>query len=455
MSWAMAAKVEERLRRAVSDLNRELAEVPIPDPPSRGRIRWGGLVGATAAIAIGVAVILLAPPGGRVDPDLAVTTSMSQAVESTLTSSTVATSPPTTGAKATTTTTLAVRLPPQGPIFGEETGVLLLFDDGIDGLTAVDADRRLAGRSVVEGQRAGDEQYSMVLVGDRLVVGWGEPHAVDIVTRQGLSLGTATVFVPAAEPNRVWMIDSGARIGSRQLEVWQVDVVSGQPLAEPLPLTAEGDPQIGVPGGLALQLDNGLSLWEMGSGQVIDLESDGPGFAHDVDGEQLVWCSGDCTMLFLTNTSIGDRQELEPPSPYERFTGRSQISPDGRFLAVLLGEAFVGRAIWILDRETGSTTVVSDPESSVNYLAWSPDSDQLFATSWAYGPRSRTVIWRYQISDQEFTAVVLPFGGALSAVVVESSVVDAYITGEPGDMSECRAPMVQPSGRSGICSFGY
>jgi hypothetical protein len=34
--------------------------------------------------------------------------------------------------------------------------LLLLFDDGIDGVTAVDPDRRLAGRGVIEGQRAGD-----------------------------------------------------------------------------------------------------------------------------------------------------------------------------------------------------------------------------------------------------------------------------------------------------------
>jgi hypothetical protein len=43
----------------------------------------------------------------------------------------------TTMAQVTTTTTLVIELPPEGPVFGEETGVLLLLDDGLDGLTAI------------------------------------------------------------------------------------------------------------------------------------------------------------------------------------------------------------------------------------------------------------------------------------------------------------------------------
>src|SRR5919106_3343148 len=115
------------------------------------------------------------------------------------------------------------------PYLGVETGVLLLVDDGIDGLTAINLDRRLAGRSVVEGQRAGDEQYSMVKVGDRLVVGWGEPHSVDLTTREGISLGHATIFVPAAEPDRVWMIGyPGGRIGTGDPQVWQEGGLAGE-----------------------------------------------------------------------------------------------------------------------------------------------------------------------------------------------------------------------------------
>jgi WD40 repeat protein len=347
-------------------------------------------------------------------------------------------------------------LPAEGPVFGEPTNVLLLLDDGIDGLTAVDLDRRLAGRSVVEGQRAGDETHSMIRVGDKLVVGWAEPHAVDILTRQAVSLGDATVFVPAAETNRVWMVDSGSSIGQRQTEVWQVDVATGQALQEPIPLETEGGPEIGILNGLALQTEEGMSLWDMQSDEVTALEADGPGFAQDSHGDQLVWCSGDCTALSLTNTSLQDTEHLDLPAPYETVVGRSQISADGRYVASLLGEVGegVGKAIWIVDPQTGASYLVYDPDTSVDFLAWSPDGDQLFATSYSYGGSS-TVTWRYQVSDQEFSAVVLPFGGAMTPVAIDNSVADAYITDETAEASECRAPMLQPSGRTEICSFGF
>jgi hypothetical protein len=371
---------------------------------------------------------------------------------------------PTSLAGATTVTTdsppdmtLMVSLPSQGPVFGEETGILLLFDDGYDGLTAFDPDRRLAGRSIVEGQRAGDEEYSMIRVGDTLVVGWGEPYAIDIASRQATSLGAATFFVPAAEPNRVWMIDYGDRIGDHPPQVWQVDVTSGPALQDPVPL-AGGYPLIGIPGGLALQTDTGLDLWTLETGEIIALEAEGGGFAHDIYEEALVWCAGDCTSLLVTNTSTGATQQHDPPAGFDMFFwGASRFSPDGRHLAALLGQEGTqeGRGIWLLDRDTGDTTVVSDPTTYVYALAWAPDGAQLFANSYSYR-ESLTAVWRYDLTDQRFAAVVVPFGGALrSTVVVDASIADAYFDTNLVDPSECRAPTMQPSRRSGICTFGF
>jgi hypothetical protein len=405
-----------------------------------------------------VLIIGLVGCGGSADSDLGATTSPAENVVSmNPSSSTTSSTPPTSVTTSwVTTTTLTVTLPAEGPTFGDETGVLLLLDDGIDGLTAVDPDRRMVGRSVVEGQRAGDEQYSMVRVGNKLVVGWHEPHAVDSATRQAVSLGHSTIFVPAAEPGRVWMVDSGSRIGSAPVRVWQVDVVTGEAIDDPVPLEADGGAQIGIKGGLALQTDSGLNLWTLEDGQVVALESTGPGFVHDVFDNRLAWCSGECTTLTMTNTETLETQEYPPPNGYDSFSYKSHFSADGRYVAALIGRAGSPEAtgIWILDRETGQTRVVSDPETHVDYLAWAPDGDQLFATSYSYS-QPHTVVWRYQISDQEFTAVVLPFGGSLSLVVVDDSVVDAYIAGEPVEPGKCQAPSVYPSGRSEICTFGY
>jgi WD40 repeat protein len=244
------------------------------------------------------------------------------------------------------------------------------------------------------------------------------------------------------------MVDSGSHIGQRQTEVWQVDVATGRALQEPIPLEAEGGPEIGILNGLALQTEEGMSLWDMQSNEVTALDADGPGFAHHSHDDQLVWCSGDCTELSLTNTSLQDTEHLDLPEPYETVIGRSQISPNGRHLAALLGHAAegVGRAIWILDHQSGASYPVYDSETSVDFLTWSPDGDQLFATSYSYGGSS-TAVWRYQVSNQEFSAVVLPVGGAMNPVAVDASVTGAYLAEKPTDTSPCFLGQ--------ICTFGF
>lgn len=51
--------------------------------------------------------------------------------------------------------------PPLESVFQNDTDIVLLADDGIDGVTAIDLDRSIAARSTVDGQRAGDEPHSM------------------------------------------------------------------------------------------------------------------------------------------------------------------------------------------------------------------------------------------------------------------------------------------------------
>lgn len=431
---------DERLTEAATNLRTELARVPIPDPPTARRVRLGWvLVPAAVAAAL---VVVLAVPGGVADPET-VGTSLPVTGATSLPPPAVSTTPPatsTTMARPTTTSSLAINLPATGPIFGEATGVVLLLDDGLEGLTAIDPDRRLVDRSPVEGQRRGDEPYSMIRVGDRLVVGWGEPHSVDVETREAISLGVATIFVPAAEPNRVWLIDSQ---GSGR--VWQVDVSTGEALGGPIPLPSAGHPVIGIEGGLALQTETGLILWNVSTGELTALESDGtgeltgleseagPGFAHDVFGEELIWCKGGCSRLAVTNTSTLITQIYDPLAPFDTFLVASRMSPDGRYLAALVGlEGYQGDAIWILDRESGVATDIFDPETRVDFLAWSPDGEQLFATGYSYG-RTRTPVWRYDIAEESMTTVVLPFGGAISPVVIDAAMADAYFADQVAD----------------------
>ncbi|MGH8928799.1 MAG: TolB family protein [Acidimicrobiia bacterium] len=445
------SNVDELLRQAATDLRNGLAEITLPAVPTERRRPLGWMV--TAAVAAGVVVaglVLLAPfAGGDAEPTIPV-------LEPRLTAPTVSAGTNRPATTFPTTSTLAVRVPATGPVFGEETNVMLLFDDGIDGLTAVDLDRRLAGRSVVEGQRAGDEPYSMVRVGGKLVVGWSEIYAVDIATRQATALGAATVFVPAAESDRVWMIDHQGGIGANPAVVWQVDM-SGETLTEPVTLFDGANPVLGVVGGLALDTQDGLAIWDSDTGRITTIDP-APALPIDVHSDELVWCGGDCLELVVTNTATLESERYLPPEGYQAFVGLSvaRFSPDGRFLAALVGDqgSGDGKALWILDRESGDSTMVSDPESHVDFLAWSPSGDQLFATS-SSDRLDRIAIWRYAAHTGEFSAVVAPFGGGIRPVAVDDSVADAYVSEIPGSEVECPAPSHQPSGRSGICTFEY
>jgi hypothetical protein len=89
-----------------------------------------------------------------------------------LDSFTWATTSPTTTTLTTTTTLRPGADPATGPLFGDPSDVVLLFDDGIDGVLALDPDGRVGSRSVIDGQVAGSSPYRMTRVGDTLVVGW-------------------------------------------------------------------------------------------------------------------------------------------------------------------------------------------------------------------------------------------------------------------------------------------
>lgn len=334
--------------------------------------------------------------------------------------------------------------------------MILLLDDGIDGLTAVDLDRRLAGRSVVEGQRAGDEPYSMELVGEHLVVGWSHIYAVDVATRQATSLGLATVFAPAAEEERVWMLDYGGYIGENPPEVWQVDL-SGEIVTDATTLTVAGDPQIGILDGLALQAEHGMTLWEGVTGEARQIVSTGPGFGLDVHGEDLAWCAGACGELVVMSTVSLESETFPTPPGYDAFLYQARFSPDGRFLAAIVGLSsdFAGsRGVWVLDRATGEERVVSDPDTTVDFLAWSPDGEQLFGTSNSYA-HTQTAVWRYVVGRKSFTSVVLPFGGGMTPIVVDAAHAGAYLTETLVEPGACRSPDHQPSGRIEICTFGF
>jgi hypothetical protein len=322
-------------------------------------------------------------------------------------------------------------------------GVFVIFYDGLYGVVAFFPDGRRAARSVVTGQVAGDQDPRLHRTGGHLVVGWGEITAVDVTTREQVALGEATIFLPAVEEGRVWLIDwEGGRIGQGNATAWQVVVATGEPLSGPIPIDAAGFPAAGIAGGLALETDDGVALWADGDVFRRLGEGDGDGVVVDVHRNRIAWCSGECDTLHVTDLYGGDHVYS---GPFDAASGR--FSPDGRLLAFANGPW-----VHILDPQTGTIDQVGrlgDP--STPYLAWAPDGQQVFASTYAYRKPTMEVL-RHRLADEHTDRVSLPFGGALNFVVIDEDDATLYFDSA---LEESCTPSGGAPSRQGICTFEF
>ena len=303
---------------------------------------------------------------------------------------------------------------------------MLLFDDGYHGLTAVDPDRRLAGHNTVPGQRPGDEPFSMIRVGDHLVVGWGEPFAVDVASLNGESLGSGLIFLPGPEDDRVWLVDDP---WGPEARAWQVGL-DGEQLTEP---TTVDTPQLGIPGGLVLRTAQGLALWDAATGERREVGDSEGGWVLYVTFDELGWCFDPCRELFVTSLETLETGRLQLPAGYTSLVAGTVAvvpapagSPQEGQVAAIVGSP-EGQALWLLHPNAGDETIF-ELAGTASYLAWSPDGTQLFASSWTYGER-QTRLWRYDFATEKLTEVVIPVGGALSMVVIDDEFRDVYFQG--------------------------
>lgn len=356
----------------------------------------------------------------------------------------------TTTTTATTTTQPPTAEPATGPLFGNPSDVVLLFDDGIDGVLALDPDTRVGSRSVLEGQRAGDQPYRLTRVEDSLVVGWSSIHASDVHTGKSTQLGDATIYVPAAETDRIWLIRwAGDRIGAGLANAWQVDT-SGQQLTEPAELDVEGFPAIGIPGGLAMQTDDGIWMWYP------DGAADGAAFGDasatilDVSGNQLAFCEdGSCVEAQIIDQQTGRLQTIYRD---EGFGHAARFSPDGTHLALVTRDGTVVLA----STQTGAAVdIIDDLTTDVPlHVDWSPDGTQLFAATYSHG-QPQMMLARYDIETGDLDTARVPFGGAFSFVVLTSDEGATFLSDGDQPSDACPPVSVMPSGREGICGFRF
>lgn len=336
-------------------------------------------------------------------------------------------------------------------LFSSETGVVLLFSDGIDGVTAVDLDRRIGARRVIQGERAGDQPFRLTLTGEHLVVGWGEIFAQPLDGSAPRKLDEATIYIPASEPGEVWTVSwGGGRIGQGSPTVRRV-TVDGDIVVESDSLdTAEWYPLLGVPGGLVVQSGTGIAVWDAATSTVGPVLGPGPAFSIASDGRRLAWCEDTCAA-----THLAALPKTGPPTARHVSAGSQlALAPDGERLAVLKPSE-QGPSLVLTDLATGRESVAAKDLPNDGSIQWTEDGSQLFYTENSYQrPTSR--VGRYIVATRTWEERTIPFGDSLGAVVITREQARSFFASDLVEPQDCPgAGGHYPSGREGVCSFRF
>jgi DNA-binding beta-propeller fold protein YncE len=353
--------------------------------------------------------------------------------------------------------------PPDGDdtqsVFSEPTGSVLISDDGLGGAQIIDLDERRVVRRVLEGQAAGDQPFRLTPFGDEFLVGWGEIYSWDPRTASSRLVADSTIYVPAAEPDRVWLVDwSDGTIGLGA-NTYRYMTTDGTTLYEGLP-TAVADagdenwfPERGVPDGLVFQTDQGLAIWDAATDAVtttFDIGS--PGVTTDVHGDQIAWYDGQRTTLHLSTTD-GTDTVIEPPAEAAFAIDSATFSPDGSTLAVALAGSG-DHALMLIDTTDHTTSTIRGTPLAHDWagrIGWGPDSDQLFIIENTYR-QYRTHLGRWASGAEAIEYATLPFGGVITVQALAPSDATGALTAPDAPETECDYP--QAEGHQ-PCGFGF
>jgi hypothetical protein len=338
------------------------------------------------------------------------------------------------------------------PVFAAQTNTVLLFSDGIDGVTALDLDTGVAARRVVEGERAGDQPYRINLTGDHLVIGWGEIYAAPLDGGASKPIDEATIYIPAAEPGEVWTVDfPGGRIGQGQAEIRRVDMDGTVRSSSDALDTSRYTPLYGVPGGLAVQGSRSVAIWDAATSLLGDPIGSGAVVGAIVsDGKHLAWCDDPCAA-----PHIADLARTGPPTTPAGAAGQGlALSADGTQLASLRGRAGGKSELVVTDLATGGETrVAATPLPELGSLQWTEDGRQLFYASYSYGS-ARTTLGRYDTATATWQSAEVDIGDGVTFIAVARDRAGALLAGHRVQANECPSAEGRfPSGRTGACTF--
>ncbi len=288
-------------------------------------------------------------------------------------------------------------------------------------LTIVDVD---AGKSwVAKPPRfyPGDPPFPLLRRGHRLVYfgGGAGPYAggaysIDLNLLQrprrlvSPRIGGFGLFIPSANPNRVWVgLENPSRPRRGLVAVREVSA-GGRVITPEVRLPRGSWPMVGLRNGLAINPPHrsGVAVWSPRRGEITATVKGE--YAYAANASLLV--SGDAAYsvpaLDFSDVRSGRGHTVTPPAGLRNFDGiRGAFAPDGHLFAVPVtrGRELVGaRQLALINSRSGELRVV--PGSRVaradGYVAWASDGRSVFMSGGANGPKSPGEIVVYRLGDR-------------------------------------------------------
>lgn len=221
--------------------------------------------------------------------------------------------------------------------FATPTDTMLLFDDGTDGAVLVDVATGRRTTLTLPGQRPGERPFRIIDArGPRLVVGRGEIWAIAPGTDQPPQrLGTASMALPAAHPDRVWLVDESDDQTPPGVQRWRLVDLDGRVVHEAI--ADDGATAVrGVAGGLAVRRPSGkLARYEPATGRVTDLVGVPGARLAAVTGDRMIWCVPACEQLVLADASGAELARLGGDDVEAFDPAQVWVSPRGTHVAAV------------------------------------------------------------------------------------------------------------------------
>ena len=250
---------------------------------------------------------------------------------------------------------VAAQAPPSGTLYlaGMRPGEI----------TKLDVARARVTTRLLSEVSPGDPPF-MVMATDHGVVTFGHDSTYAFGSRlwePARNLGGSTYFVPSSTPGRLWLVLPQRR-GVREVDSYGNVWFRHGARAPRWAITGAVD------GGMLIQPDRGLAVWDPRTGRVVRRL---PGtFPAATKGSSVASCAFRCPVLHVTETRTGSDTAIRPHG-FRFIEGyEGAYSPSGGLIAV---PANGGRRVAIVNDDAGTASLLQGPRLAYPYslLAWS------------------------------------------------------------------------------------